>query len=87
MKKLILLAVFITCQSQLLFSQKKVEFEREIKQHNNYNFAKIKTANTTDSEILIELAKQNKSVAYQLIENKRVIIILLNLNTNFTKMA
>ncbi len=57
MKKLIFLVVFITGQSQLLFSQKKVEFESEINQHNYYNFAKIKTANPTDSEILIELAK------------------------------
>ncbi|HSC54472.1 MAG TPA: M4 family metallopeptidase [Phnomibacter sp.] len=72
MKKILLIGLLCICQTQLLFSQKKIEFENELKQNNHYTFAKIKTANATAQEIISQLIKNDKSISYKLIESKSI---------------
>lgn len=72
MKKMLLIGVLCICQTQILFSQKKIEFENELKQNNHYIFAKIKTKDATANEILSEITKNAKSTSYKLTENKSI---------------
>lgn len=60
MKKILLIGLLFIFQSQLLFSQRKIEFENELKQNNHYSFAKIKTPDVTAKEILSEITKAAK---------------------------
>jgi Zn-dependent metalloprotease len=72
MKKILLIGVLCICQSQILFSQKKIEFENELKQNNHYSFAKVKTTDATSKEILSEIMRSEKSISYKLIESKSI---------------
>lgn len=72
MEKILLMGVLCISQSQILFSQKKIEFENEFKQNNHHSFAKIKTADVTAKEILSEITKNGKAISYKLIESKSI---------------